>query len=356
MKRLLNPAALLISGVALSVSLSSTVHASDYPGVIWEKHDGTGWSQVQLAKVREYMSDKKTMAVMTIQGGRVVDQWGDVEKKIELRSIRKSLLSALYGIHAAEGRIDLGKTLEQLGIDDRPPVLTAIEKQATILDLLRARSGVYHAAARETAAMRAARPPRGSHSPGTFYYYNNWDFNVLGKIFEQQTGKALFQDFFDRIAKPIGMQDYAPSDGRWAGAEGSTVGGDSIYLNYVFSLTARDLARLGHLYLRNGRWGNEQIIPESWVKRSTTSYTDFDGSPPLVADATGYGFLWWTHPWGYSALGNGGHVLAVVPAKDLVIVHRVLYAPPREDVVPYKDVFAMVRMIIEAAPSPKPRR
>ncbi len=52
-------------------------------------------------------------------------------------------MSALYGIHVAEGHIDLGKTLQDLGIDDTPPVLTTEEKQATSLDLLRARSGVY---------------------------------------------------------------------------------------------------------------------------------------------------------------------------------------------------------------------
>ena len=328
-----------------------TPQAAEYPGSAWERHDGSGWSPLQLAKLRESLSGKKTMAVMIIQGGRVVDQWGDIDRKIEVRSIRKSILSALYGIHVAEGRIDLGKTLEQLGIDDRPPALTAGEKQATILDLLRARSGVYHAAARETVAMRAGRPPRGSHSPGTFYYYNNWDFNVLGKIFENETGKSPFREFFDRIAEPIGMQDFAPTDGRWAGAEGSTVGGDSDYLNYVYSLTARDLARFGYLYLRNGRWGDKQVVPAAWVTRSTTSYTDFDGPPPLVADATGYGFLWWTHSWGYSAIGHGGHVLAVVPSKDLVIVHRVHFAPPREDVVSYQDIFAMVRMTIDAAPA-----
>jgi hypothetical protein len=55
-----------------------------------------------------------------------------VAKKIPVHSIRKSFLSALYGIHAAEGHIDLGKTLGEIGIDDRPPALTAAEKQATI--------------------------------------------------------------------------------------------------------------------------------------------------------------------------------------------------------------------------------
>jgi len=316
----------------------------------WEPHDRARWSGPLLAKAREAMAGKNTHAVMIVQGGRIVDEWGGIDDKIEIRSIRKSFLSALYGIHVAEGRIDPGKTLGELGIDDQPPALTEIEKQATVLDLLRARSGVYHDAARETVAMRAARPPRGSHSPGTFYYYNNWDFNVLGAIFERLTGRTIFEDFDERIAKPIGMQDYQASDGRWAGPEGSTVGGDSRYLNYVFSMTARDMARFGCLFARDGRWGDRQVLPRGWVARSTTSYSDFD--KPSNGGAIGYGFLWWTYPWGYAALGNGGHVIAVVPEKDLVVVHRVLYAPPTENVVVYPDVMAMVRIVIDAAPAP----
>lgn len=55
--------------------------------------------------------------------------------------------------------------------------------------------------------------------------------------------------------------------------------------------------------------------------------------------------------WGYEALGQDGHVIAVIPTKDLVIVHRVYYDPPREDAIAYRDIDAMVRMIIAAAPA-----
>ena len=291
------------------LSLSTTIFAAEYPGAEWEKHNRAGWSEPLLVKARQLMASKKTAAVVIVQSGRVIDQWGDVDKKIEVRSLRKSLLSALYGIHVAEGHIDLGKTLEEGGIDDKPPALTTIEKQATILDLLRARSGVYHAAARETAQMRAERPPRGSHSPGTYFYYNNWDFNVLGRIFEQQTGKGIFEEFAQRIAKPIGMQDFVPSDGRFAGVEGSTVGGDSLYPNYIFSMTARDMARFGYLYLRNGRWGDKQIIPATWVRRSTTTW-EHSGTWRWCSDVPG------SHPGPLPS--PGGARCLVVPAGGRV--------------------------------------
>jgi hypothetical protein len=81
---------------------------------------------------------------MIVQGGEVVDQWGDIGKKISSYSVRKSLISGLYGIYAAESVIDINQTLEQLGIDDSPDPLTKEERQARVVDLLRARSGVYH--------------------------------------------------------------------------------------------------------------------------------------------------------------------------------------------------------------------
>jgi alkylated DNA nucleotide flippase Atl1 len=69
--------------------------------------------------------------------------------------------------------------------------------------------------------------------------------------------------------------------------------------------------------------------------------------------AIGYGLLWQTTDWGYAAMGNGGHIIAVIPSKGLVVVHRVLYELPREDVVSYRDIDAMIRLIMAAAPARK---
>ena len=334
----------------LLLGLSAMSWGAEYPGENWERHTRHGWSEPLLTAARQYASTQKTLAVVVVQSGRLVDQWGPVDKKIEVRSIRKSFLSALYGIHVAEGRIDLSKTLAELGIDDAHPVLTSAEKQATILDLLRSRSGVYHDAARETPRMRSRRPPRGSHPPGSFFYYNNWDFNVLGAIFQNLTGANIFEDFSVRIAKPIGMNDFVPGDGRFSTApEGTNVGGESKYHNYIFAMTARDMARFGYLFLRKGKWRERQVVPTDWVERSTTSYSDLDTFNG-IGNQIGYGFLWWVEQWGYSAMGASGHMIAVIPTKDLVIVHRVAYDPPREDVVSYRDIDALIRMYIAAAP------
>ena len=83
-------------------------------------------------------------------------------------------------------------------------------------------------------------------------------------------------------------------------------------------LRTQDLAAIGQLYLDEGRWGGEQVVPEEWVEQATTSHVDVNG-----AGVTGYGYLWWVtdvadEP-GFMAYGMGGQVILVVPALDLVV-------------------------------------
>jgi len=69
-----------------------------------------------------------------------------------------------------KGKINLLATLDDYGIDDYSPQLTELEKRARVIDLLEAKSGIYHAAAYETKGMKQKRPMRGSHAPGEFWY------------------------------------------------------------------------------------------------------------------------------------------------------------------------------------------
>jgi len=278
----------------MAIVSRAAVQASYYPGATWERvasPEAEGWSPERLTAAQAFADSIGSAAVMIVHEGRTVDEWGAVERMFRRHSIRKSFVSALYGIAVQRGAIDLAATMGALGINDNPPRLTDTEKMATVRMLLKARSGVYHDALFETDAMEAARPARGRHAPGTFWYYNNWDFNMLGTIFEQETGTKIHQAFKDEIADPIGMTAYAVSDGRYVN------GDDSIHPAYPFQMAARDMARSGLLFARNGVWDGEQIVPAFWVKESTVSYSD-------AGDA-------------------GGHVLAVVPDLDLVVVHWV---------------------------------
>jgi CubicO group peptidase (beta-lactamase class C family) len=334
--------------LALGWSLALSAHAATpltescpvavYPGANWKSVEpaGAGWSRGKLNAAREYSASIHSSSVMILEHGVVIDEWGDVAKKISSYSVRKSLISALYGIYSAEGVIDVNQTLQQLGIDDAPDPLTAQERQARVVDLLRARSGVYHLVDFETAYMNKMRPKRDSHAPGTYWYYNNWDFNALGTIFEAKTGMPISEAFYKRIAKPIGMQDFGAADLYYIG------GPVSQHRAYHFEITARDLARLGLLYLRLGCWDGREILPRSWVEKS--SHAD-EMVQAFGEDAGGYEYLWWVEykgvhypgvtvpPGTYSARGAGGHYLVVVPALDLVVVHRFDNDPPRRDAV-----------------------
>ncbi len=296
--------------------------AARYPGVEWDRVEPaqSGWSAPQLAQAENWSRDIGSAAVVVVQHGVVVASWGETPQNIALASVRKSLASALIGIAVADHQIDLNATVGQLGIDDSAPSLTDQEKQATVQELLEARSGVYHRANYENEWMARVRPPRGSHPAGTYWYYNNWDFNVLGAIYEHATGTPIFEAFARQIATPVGMQDFDPGKCRYSG------GSDSIYPAYVFYASARDLARFGLLYLRHGRWRDRQIIPAQWVDDSTKAYS-------TTHIGSGYGFLWWTSlpgqplaaahlPAGsFFAWGDGGEHIFVVPSADLVIVH-----------------------------------
>jgi CubicO group peptidase (beta-lactamase class C family) len=322
----------LAAGLALAAD-------ARFPGKEWERARPGGWSEAGLRRAREFTAAAKTAAVMIVQDGAIVDEWGQTARKFNCHSMRKSMMSALYGIVIADGKIRREKTLAELGIDDHEPALTALEKRATVADLLKARSGVYHPALYETIAMTLSKPARGSHAPGTFWHYNNWDFNALLTIFEQETGTKYFEEFYRRIAEPIGMQDYTTADGEYVRGE------QSIHAAYPMRLTARDLARFGLLMAREGQWNGRQIVPKEWLKESTSSYSDTERKL-----WTGYGYMWWVGEQGFAALGAGGHFVYVLPKQDLVVVHRV--NTDERHSVAEADLRRLWELIRDAMPQP----
>ena len=296
-----------------------------YPQEAWAKAarpEDLGWSSSGLDAARAFSERIGTTALILAKGGVVVAAWGEVAGRSNIYSGRKSLLSALIGIAVAEGRIDLGDRLDELGIDEDEPGLTPAEKQATVADLIASRSGIYLPALYESPRVSAAKPERGSHAPGSRWLYNNWDFNALGTIYERQTGAGIFEAFADRIAAPLQMQDFAAEDGEYVRGE------QSRHPAYPFHMTARDLARFALLYLRRGRWDGRQVVPEDWVAVSTARHSD-------VGPDKGYGYMWWNGVAGgllpnvtiaeesFYASGLGGQYAFVFPHLDLVLVHLV---------------------------------
>ena len=317
-KRLL--VAWMLCGSIAAAQQSNQIRVATPVGTTWSKAtpEQLGWGRTKLDEAQKFFNTLPPASLLIVDHGNVVVEWGDSAMKIKISSMRKSILSALYGIYAAKRGLELNKTLEQLGIDDDPPI-SQQEKQATVRMLLQARSGIYHSYVAGTPAMRENMPSRGSHAPGTFWFYNNWDFNALGAIFEQEFHVKIGDAFRDSIAGPTQMQDFQLQDMYYErNRPDSPEYERSRHPAYHFRMSARDLARFGYLMLRGGNWNGTQIIPSSWVEESTRSYSDADGA--------GYGYLWWVNGFGlpvrtFSAQGALAKYVVVIPDRELVVVY-----------------------------------
>ena len=268
-----------------------------------------GVSPQRLEEARSLAVSAGATSLIVLHQGRLVAEWGETAKRTCSHSVRKSMINGLLGLAREKGLLDLDETLGGLGIDDRQD-LGETERKATVRDLLMAKSGVYHPAAAESEAMKKARPPRRSHLPGTHFYYNNWDFNVLGSIFRRATKASIGAAFEDWIARPLGMRDFRARDVR------INYEPCSIHPAYPFYISARDLARFGQLYLDRGLWRGRRVLPAGWIAESTSAYSYHDG--------VGYGYLWWTYlDQAFFAQGFGGQFIVVAPGRELVVVNRV---------------------------------
>lgn len=274
------------------------------------------------AAIDRLVAGQETDCLLVLQGGRPVYSSGDVTHRYLCHSMRKSFLAAVMGQDVAAGTIRLDATLEELGIDDNDG-LSPVERQALVYDLLTARSGIYHPAGYETDWMKSIKEKRHSHGPGTFWCYNNWDFNALGTIFVQATGQSVAEAFTSRIARPLGFQDFDPARDAW-----TEQFSESRHDAYPFRLSSRDLARFGQMFLNGGLWEGRRILPEGWAEENVMPYSH-------AGSRGAYGYMWWLERDGvfapgcvtprgsYAAVGAGGHYCLVVPERDMVIVHRV---------------------------------
>lgn len=314
----------------LLVVLGATLIFTSLPRVWYKKSNyGTELSQSPLLpttaknNLSKFITDtaQNAQAVVVLHDEKIVLEVGDTEKLINCHSARKSIMSLLFGIAQEKEFLKLDETLGQLGIDESKMPLTAQEKSATIRDLLMARSGVYLPAEAETDFAKAHRPKREQYKPGEFFFYNNFDFNVLGAILEKKTGKTIGEFMEKYLAEPLGMQEFAPSNVVY-GNPWPVRSDNSDYRVYWMYLSARDFARIGALVAQKGKWHNKQIVSANWIEESTKMYTDSLDESMWPFD--GYSYLWWLDKdnntiW---ADGYGGQFLLIDTTKNLVLSQR----------------------------------
>ena len=179
------------------------------------------------------------------------------------------------------------------------------------------------------------------HNPGETWTYSSGGSHLLGAIVAEATGTSLLDYAMEKLFTPLGIPSsniYWPRDsnGRYWGHGG-------------VEMVPRDMAKFGYLYLNNGTWDGEQIVPTEWVQQSAATLYSFD-------DYSGYSYQWWTNPTEianvYSAQGYSGQFIFVIPSLDMVVVFT-SSVPPYE---PYPQPSILFDYIIPAAMKEIPQK
>lgn len=345
----------LISSFLIIIATTGSLYGQEnhkcFPDSVWLEHDSIeriGYDPQKLSKLRKYVIDSlNTTGLFIVVDGKSLFEFGDIEELSYIASCRKSLLSMMFGKYVKNGTINLDMTLEELEFDDIQGLLP-IERQATIKNLITARSGIYHPASND-GDNSAHAPPRGSVIPGEYYLYNNWDFNAAGEIFEKLTKENIYKTFEQDIAVPIQMQDFKIEKQQKSGDATK-----SKYLAYHFWISTRDMARIGLLMLNKGNWNENQIIPKDWISLTTATFTPTSQFNPEFQREwnLAYGYMWWI--WkdeneifdgAYYAAGARGQFLLIIPKLNMVISHKTKYAYRRR--VQFPEFRDLVYKIIE---------
>jgi CubicO group peptidase (beta-lactamase class C family) len=240
-------------------------------------------------------------------------------------SMAKSFASALVGIAIDEGHI---KSVHEPITNYIPELLERDERfeSITIRHLLTMSSGIkyeeggtlpwsdeaddtktYYATDLRELALENCRI---EGKPGEYFEYNNYNPLLVGMILERATGMSVSRYLQEKLWKPLGME----ADGSWSLDSKKS---DFEKMESGVNARARDFARFGSLFAKEGNWEGKQLISRGWVQESTRADTSTDPSQD-------YQYFWWVNTLDgknhFSARGNYGQYIYVAPEKDLVIV------------------------------------
>lgn len=153
--------------------------------------------------------------------------------------------------------------------------------------------------------------------PGTVNHYVSINTHVLGMIIKRATGRTITDYLQEKLWHPLGMEH----EGYWL------IDGDNMEMVLGgLNCTLRDYAKIGSLYLHEGKWKGKQLVPEPWIRASLTP----DAPHLMPGDEFGYGYQWWipkSDDGEFMALGIYNQNIYVNPSTNTVIVK--LSANPR---------------------------
>ncbi len=279
------------------------------------------------------MKERGGPAGLVIKNGYIVAQWGDVDRVDMTFSVTKSYLSTVAGLAINNGLIkNVNDKVNQYVWDEN---FEGEHNSKVTWDHLLTQSSDWSGSLFGLHDW-ADRPPREGRiddwenrklfEPGTNYEYNDVRVNLLAYSLLQVWRKPLPVVFKEKIMDPIG----ASTTWRWFGYENSFVNMDGLMMQSVSGgghhgggifINTLDHARFGLLFLRNGKWKDQQLLSEKWINAA---------QQPSVANKT-YGYLWWLNtdlgwkgisPKVFYAAGYGGNYIIVDKEHELVVVTR----------------------------------
>lgn len=274
-----------------------------------------------------FLQDTKTSALLVIQDDVIRYEnyffGGDEATVFSSNSMGKSFVSALMGFAVADGFIDsvndpLGKYIpEFVGTDLENIPIKACLQMASGIDFnedtdmnsfsMRTLMG--------TPAMEVIAGYGVQEPPFTYRRYLSINTEILGQVIKNATGKGLGEYMEEKLWTRIG----SAHDAYW------TLNNGTELANGGLSISLRDYARFARLYLHEGNWNGEQLLPRDWIRDSLDISADYSkpGANNDGYNAIGYGYQWWV-PEGnqgeFMAIGVYGQFLYVNPKQNVIIV------------------------------------
>jgi CubicO group peptidase (beta-lactamase class C family) len=269
---------------------------------------------------------------LIIRHGYIVAEWGNTNQVDPTYSVAKSFLSTLAGLAVDRGMIksvkDPVKRYVSDGYDSPHNAKVTWEEH---LQQTSEWEGTMWGKKSDFLGTeefgKGQRRPRALKEPGEYWEYNDVRINRMSLSLLEVWQKALPRVLKDEIMDPIGASDtwqyhgYNNSSVVIKGQSVASVSGGTRWGGGLW-ISARDEARFGYLFLRQGKWKNRQMISKNWVRVAT--------SPTWIAQ--GYGYLWWLNTahkqWpslpatSFAALGYGSNTIWIDPEHDLVVVWR----------------------------------
>lgn len=286
--------------------------------------------QGKPVSTESFLAETDTGAVLVLKNGVVRKEiyrlTGGRDVNWLSMSVAKSFISALVGIAIEEGHI---RSIEEPVTLYVPDLQGSAYDNVRIKDILQMSSGArwnedYSDPESDVGRLGETLVSGGSLNkfsatlvrevaPGARNLYNSTDTQVLGQLLVAATGRTISDYMQEKLWQPLGME----SPGYWI------VDGQGMEMAFGgLNATARDYAKLGQLYLNDGRWQGQQLVPEAWVKASIVA-----DAPHLTVEASdfnmGYGYQWWLMDGDegeYSAIGVYNQFIYVNPTRDLVVV------------------------------------